>query len=72
MAVATGCDGITRLEVPLHCSFLEAPPRTLVSDASRESMGRIGLETGQWWRIDFTNDIRVRLRNGYCLEMICP
>lgn len=63
MAMATGPDGIVKLEAPLLCSFLQAPSRTLVSDASGDGMGRFCLESGQWWRIDFTDDIRARLRN---------
>ncbi|CAB1102718.1 unnamed protein product [Ectocarpus sp. CCAP 1310/34] len=63
MAMATGPDGIVKLEAPLLCSFLQAPSRTLVSDASGDGMGGFCLESGQWWRIDFTDDIRARLRN---------
>lgn len=63
MDMATGSDRITRLEAPLSCSFSQAPSRTLVTDADGDGMGGVRLETGQWWRIYFTDDTRVRLCN---------
>lgn len=56
----------TILETPLFCYFLQPPSRTLVSDASGDSMGGYCLETGLWWRIDFPDDIRLRLRTHVC------
>jgi len=58
----TGMDGVTRLEAPLHCCFLQPPSRILVSDASGHAMGGYCLESGKWWRIDFTPDEQARLR----------
>lgn len=60
--MSTGPDGVTRLESPLFCRFLQPPSRILVSDASGDSMGGYCLESGKWWRIDFTEDVRARLR----------
>lgn len=60
--MSTGTDGVTRLEFPLFCRFLQPPSRILVSDASGDSMGGYCLESGKWWRIDFAEDVRARLR----------
>jgi len=60
--MATGADGIIRLESPLFACFLQPPTRVLVSDACGDAMGGFCLETGRWWRTDFTEDIRTRLR----------
>ena len=60
--MATGPDGITRLESPLFCRFLQPPSRILVSDASGDAMGGYCLESGKWWRLDFSEDVRTRLR----------
>ena len=60
--MATGSDGFTRLEAPLFASFLQPPCRIIISDASGDAMGGYCLETGWWWRIDFPEDIRARLR----------
>ena len=46
--MATGPNGITRLEVPLFCCFLQQPSRILISDASGDGMGFFCLESG-WW-----------------------
>ena len=64
--MATGADGITRLESPLYCCFLQPPCRILISDASGDAMGGFCMESGWWWRIDFTADIRARLRKRVC------
>ena len=60
--MATGSDGGTRLESPLHCCFLQPPQRLLVSDASGDGMEGYCLESGKWWRVDFTLEERSRLR----------
>ena len=60
--MSTGPDGVTRLESPLFCRFLQPPSRILVSDASGDSMGGYCLESGLWWRIDFDEDVRARRR----------
>lgn len=62
--MATGSDGITRLEAPLFSLYLQPPCRIIISDASGDAMGGYCLETGWWWRIDFSEDIRARLRLG--------
>lgn len=64
--MATGPDGVTRLEAPLFTSVLQPPSRIIISDASGNAMGGYCLETGWWWRIDFPEDIRVRLRQRVC------
>ena len=64
--MATGINGITRLEAPLFCCFSQPPSRILTSDASGDGMGGFCLESGRWWRIDFTEDIRARLRKRVC------
>ena len=65
--MATGPDGVTRLEAPLFASFLQPPCRILIiSDASGDAMGGYCLETGRWWRIDFSEDVRVRLHKRVC------
>ena len=64
--MATGPNDITRLEAPLFCCFLQQPSRILISDASGDVMGSFCLEAGWWWRIDFTKDIRARLRKKVC------
>ena len=48
------------------CFFLQPPFRILISDASGNGMGVFCLESGWWWRIDSTEDIRVRLRKRVC------
>ena len=60
--MATGSDGVTRFEFPLNCCFLQPPSRLLMSDASGGGMGGYCLESGKWWRIDFTLEERSRLR----------
>ncbi len=60
--MATGVDGVTRLEAPLSCCFLQSPRLKIISDASGDAMGGYCLETGKWWRIDFDSDVRMRLR----------
>ena len=60
--MATGPNGTTRLEAPLFCCFSQPPSRILISDASGDGMGGFCLESGRWWRIDFMEDIRARLR----------
>ena len=60
--MATGADGVTRLGAPLFSCFMQPPSLTLVSDASGDGMGGYCLETGQWWRVDYEEDVRVRLR----------
>ena len=64
--MATGPNGITRLEAPLFCCFLQQPPRILISDASGDGMFFFCLESGWWWRIDFTEGIRARFRKKVC------
>ena len=66
MEMATGDDGITRLESPLFACFLQPPTRTLLSDACGDAMGGFCLQTGWYWRIDYTEDIRTRLRERVC------
>ena len=44
--MATGPNGITRLEAPLFCCFLQPPSRILISDASGDGMGGFCLESG--------------------------
>lgn len=66
LAMSTGPDGVTRLEAPLFTSFLQLPSRIIISDASGDAMGGYCLETGWWWRIDFTEDVRMRLRRRVC------
>ena len=46
--------------------FLQPPSRILISDASGNGKGGFCLESGWWWRIDFTEDIRTRLRKRMC------
>ena len=46
--------------------FLQPPSRILISDASGNGKGSFCLESGWWWRIDFTEDIRTRLRKRVC------
>jgi len=60
--MSTGSDGIVRLSTPLFACYLQPPTRILISDASGDAMGGFCLETGCWWRIDFTEDVRARLR----------
>ena len=62
LELATGPDGVTLLSAPLFACFLQPPSRILISDASGDAMGGYCLESGQWWRIDFSDDIRSRLR----------
>ena len=64
--MATGPNGITRLEAPLFCCFLQPPSRILNSDTSGDGMRGFCLESGWWRRIDFTEDIRARLRKRVC------
>ena len=64
--MATGPNGITRLEAPLFCCFLQPPSRILITDASGDGMAGFCLESDWWWWIDFTKDIRVRLRKRVC------
>ena len=64
--MATGPNGTTRLEAPLFCCFSQPPSRILISDASGDGMGGFCLESGRWWRIDFMEDIRARLRKRVC------
>ena len=63
--MATGPNGITRLEAPLLGCFSQPPSRILISDASGDGM-RFCLESGTRWRIDFTEDIRARMRKRAC------
>ena len=54
-------------ESPLFCCFfLQPPSRILISDASENSKGGFCLESGWWWRIDFTAGIRTRIRKRVC------
>ena len=46
--------------------FWKPPSRVLVSDASENGKGGFCLESGWWWRIDFTKDIQTRLRKRVC------
>ena len=46
--MATGVDGVTRLEAPLSCCFLQSPSLRIISDARGDSMGGYYLETGKW------------------------
>lgn len=55
-------DGNAFLETILLCYFLQPPSQTLISDASGDNMGGYYLESGLRWRIDFTYDMRLRLR----------
>ena len=57
----TGPEGAGTLDVPLLIFYVQNHLRTLISDASGDAMG-VCLETGLWWRIDFDNDTRKRLR----------
>ena len=55
-----------RLSAPLYRSFLQPPTFTLWSDASGDVMGGyvLGPEPGSgvWWRFEFDDDVRARLR----------
>ena len=55
-----------RLSAPLYRSFLQPPTFTLWSDASGDAMGGyfLGPEPGSgvWWRFEFDDDVRARLR----------
>lgn len=66
MEIATGPDGVTRLEAPLFSCYLQPPCRIIISDASGDAMGGYCLEAGRWWRIDFPADVRARLRKRVC------
>ena len=46
--------------------FLQPPSRILISDASGNGKGCFCLESGWWWWIDFTEDIRTCLRKRVC------
>ena len=50
------------LHAPLYSFFLQPPSRTLWSDASGDAMGGYCLESGTWWRMDFDEGVRTRLR----------
>ena len=45
---------------------LQPPSQILISDASGNGKGGFCLESCWWWRIDFTEDIRTRLRKRVC------
>ena len=55
-----------RLSAPLYRSFLQPPTFILWSDASGDAMGGyfLGPERGSgvWWRFEFGDDVRARLR----------
>ena len=46
--------------------FLQPPSRIPISDASGNGKRGFCLESGWWWRIDFTEDIRTRLHKRVC------
>ena len=54
------------LHAPLYSFFLQPPVRTLWSDASGDAMGGYCLESGAWWRMDFDEGVRRRLRQRVC------
>lgn len=66
--MATGPDGIITRSGAFFLSscYLQPPRRIFVRDASGDAMGGYCLETGRWWRINFTEDIRARLRKRVC------
>ena len=55
-----------RLSASLYCSLLQPPTFTLWSDASGDAMGGyfLGPEPGSgvWWRFEYDDDVRARLR----------
>ena len=55
-----------RLSAPLYRSFMQPPTFTLWSDASGDAMGGYFLGPGPgssvWWRFEFGDDVRARLR----------
>ena len=55
-----------RLSAPLYRSFLRPPTFTLWSDASGDAIGGYflgpGPGSGVWWRFEFGDDVRARLR----------
>ena len=51
-----------RLSAPLLSLYLQPHVRTLWSDASGEAMGGCCLESGCWWRYDFDDNVRSRVR----------
>ena len=50
------------LQAPLYSFCSQSYSRTLRSDASGNAMGGYCLESGAWWRVDFDEDVRNRLR----------
>ena len=62
LAEAGGLHSEGRLEMPLYSMYLQPHSRTLWSDASGDAMGGYCLESGQYWRMDFSDDVRQRLR----------
>ena len=55
-------EGGGRLSAPLLSLYLQPHVRTLWSDASGEAMGGCCLESGCWWRYDFDDNVRSRVR----------
>ena len=55
-----------RLSAPLYRSYMQPPMFTLSSDASGDAMGEFIFGpkpgSGVWWRFDFDDDVRARLR----------
>ena len=54
--------GAGTLDAPLSSFNLQPHSRTLISDASGDVVGGFCLEIGLWWRMDFDDDTRNRLR----------
>ena len=59
---ALGPEGRGRLSAPLLSLYLQPHVRTLWSDASEDVMEGYCLESGCWWRYDFDENVRARVR----------
>ena len=55
-------EGGGRLSAPLLSLCLQPHVRTLWSDASGDAMGGYCLESGCWWRYDYDENVRSRVR----------
>ena len=45
-----------RLFAPMYRLVARTPCRTLISDASKHAVGGFGLETGQYWQYDLSEE----------------
>ena len=59
---AVGPEGGGRLSAPLLSLYLQPHVRTLWSDTSGDAMEGYCLKSGCWWRYDFDENVRVRVR----------